>query len=374
MDSFPYIENYKILKKLPSGGWSDVYLAKYKGKEVALKILLKKFSDNQQKVNSFFHEADTIKLFNHPNIVKIVHVGNKKNAPFYFSMEYYSEGNLYSYLKEKKILNTSEIKFLTIEICHALVEIHKKGYIHLDLKPSNILFGKNNKIVLSDFGISQKLSAITDEENISGTPQYMSPEQFDGKVSFTSDLYSLGILMYYCATGQLPFDSTDVNQIGLLHNKVAPLPVHELNPTINKKLEKIILKLLEKKTDNRFASAKEVINELESIDEINQKGKLKVLIKHYDEKSKLVKKKEFAKFPVTISKFKDSSTNFKFLDPFASKEHATIINPSRSQLLFTDHRNLSIEMRQIFYLIKQHILMFDRPFLVYLSTPLYQVF
>lgn len=336
---FPNLTDYKILKTLPSGGWADVYLAKFKGKEVAVKILKEKLAKDPKRVEEFFLEAKSIQNIVHENIVKIVHIGPRNGPLYYFSMEYYSAGNLNNYLKEKKILPNKEIKILATEICRALNVIHRKEILHLDLKPSNILFGKNNLVVLADFGISRNLSTANSDDNLRGTPQYMSPEQFGGKVGFASDLYSLGVIMYYMASGMLPFDSENFNQIGLLHNLVPAIQVSEYNPTLHPGLDTIIMRLLEKKPSDRYQSAAEVLVQLKKI-EFEENGigggQQNLVIEEINDQGAVLKKKIFKTFPVSINKYKDVKDNFCVLDPFASKEHAIITKPEPGKLLLTD--------------------------------------
>ena len=331
----PEINGYDILDELPRGGWGRVFKAKYNNKIVALKVL--NDTTDQKIIDLFFQEAEVIRRLESPHIVKILSTGNQESKPYYFTMEYCGKGNLESFLKIKKILTLNEIKKIGIAIAKALVEIHKAKIIHLDLKPSNILFAENDRIVVSDFGVSLAGSNNHSYDKISGTPQYMSPEVFDGKPVLQSDFYSLGIILYYAMAGQLPFNSSDFIQLGLLHKTAIPLPISEYNKYADKVIISIINKLLEKKPENRYIDAHELLTDFENIKTTDSSTSQNLRITVSDKNHDKIDSRIFKKYPVTISKLQKSGSNIRITDPFASREHATILKPEEGVFIYSDH-------------------------------------
>ncbi|MBK7377696.1 MAG: serine/threonine protein kinase [Ignavibacteriales bacterium] len=307
---------YKILKEIkPSGAWADVFIAEREGSQYALKVLKKKHCSNPESVKNFINEAKTLKKFDHPNLPQILDIGELSSS-YFFSMEYFARGNLNDFLKTKKFLPTSQIIEIGIQVCRGLNAINKEGYLHLDLKPSNILFAENNRVVVTDFGSSRSLLNLSEPGLRTGTPQYMSPEHFDSgnDLTFASDLYSLGVIMYYMGCGQLPFNSNDYQQLELLHCSIEPIPISEIKPDVDKRLAKIIHKLLAKKVENRYRTTLELLFELQSITRGNEFYPDRICIKQLDFKSRVIKSRVYLNLPVDISSREESPNNFCLSD------------------------------------------------------------
>lgn|GEM_PF-3532243 len=303
---------YKILKEIkPSGAWADVFIAELEGSQYALKVLKRKHCSNTESVKNFINEAKTLKKFDHPNLPQIFDIGEISSS-YFFSMEYFTRGNLNDFLKTKKFLPTSQIREISIQVCRGLNAINKEGYLHLDLKPSNILFAENNRVVITDFGSSRSLLNLSEPGLRTGTPQYMSPEHFDSgnDLTFASDLYSLGVIMYYMGCGQLPFNSNDYQQLELLHCSIEPIPIQEIKPDVDKRLAKIIHKLLAKKVENRYRTTLELLFELEFIIGKNEFYRDRICIKQLDFKSRIIKSRVYLNLPVDISSREESPNNF----------------------------------------------------------------
>jgi len=345
MDQFPAIKDYEIKKEiLPAGGWANVYLANYKGNIVALKVFKKIYGDKPDVVKGFFDEAKTLKKFDMPNIVRVINIGDENLSPFYFTMEYYPKGNLDNFIKKNKVLPIDNIIDIVTQICYALDSINREGFLHLDLKPSNILFGEQNQVVLTDFGSSVNLIQLSENELRTGTPQYMSPEQFQpGKeLSFYSDLYSLGVIMYYMSCGTLPFNSNDLRQFELMHNLAEPIHPRDHNPSINKNLEKIIEKLLAKKPEDRYQTALSVVNDLKKIKYKFQAFAVK--IEQLEENGKIIKTRNFSKFPVLISNLEDTKSQFQLHFPIPPNNYIELLKSHEEVIELKDHSEIGIKL------------------------------
>ncbi|GMU86703.1 MAG: hypothetical protein AMXMBFR48_19440 [Ignavibacteriales bacterium] len=298
-----YLGNYQLKAKIvPGGAWANVFIAEKDNKEYIVKVLKKSHSERTATIRDFFKEANLLKGIGHPNIVKVYDIGPYNQPPYYFSMEYYSKGNLDAFIRERGQLQDREVIFIAAEVCKALDYLNSKGHMHLDLKPSNILFSTDNQVVVSDFGSSINLKDTGVGITLTGTPQFMSPEQFDeaGKLSFATDLYSLGIMMYEMVTGQLPFQGDSMQQLSVLHSTVKPFPPSQFNSNVSKELEKVILKLLEKKPQDRFQSARELQTKLDSVLEKMAKPARQLMMVTGAPGSKMHVKKKIASFPASV--------------------------------------------------------------------------
>lgn len=325
----PVINGYNIIKEIkPSGAWSNVYLAEFQNKKVALKVLKQRYILNFSNIKTFITEAETIKRFKHPNLPRIHHICNPSSPPYYYSMDYYSRGNLDTFIKKRKILTTNEIVEISVQICRALNAINDEGYLHLDLKPSNVLFGNNNQVIITDFGSSRSLLHINNSELRTGTPLFMSPEQFDpsGELTFASDFYSLGIIMYYMTTGQLPFNSNDYHQLEMLHSTIDPIPVRQLNPQADKKIETIIHKLLSKKIQDRYSTSLSLIKDLDRVLPNAVYFFDGIKIDQLDHALKVIKSRKYHQFPINISSEPDSNNNFQMITSKNFREFAKVEN------------------------------------------------
>ncbi len=257
---------YKILKRLGKGSMSTVYQAvdPILGRVVAIKVINPSLCNQPGFIKRFEREATALAHLNHPNIVDIYDMGQEQNA-FYMVIRYLSHGTLKEKLQLLKQSNTlmpiEQVEAILCGICDALDYIHRAGFIHRDLKPSNIMFDDQDDPILADFGIVKALEAesFTMIGGILGTPFYMSPEQFAGeKVESTTDIYSLGVMLYEMCTGTLPFKSTRLADIieAQLHKQ--PLPPNQINPNLPASLTPIFLKVLAKRPSERYPNGAEL--------------------------------------------------------------------------------------------------------------------
>jgi serine/threonine protein kinase len=202
------IFQYEILKKIGSGGMGEVYLAEDTklNRQVALKFLPVHFASDKTLKTRFISEARAAAKLNHPNIITIHEVGEYDDRP-YFVMEYV-EGNSLADIIGKDGLPSDRAVDITLQICEGLKEAHRAGIVHRDVKPANVIIGKNNRCKILDFGLAavQSEERLTQTGSLLGTVEYMSPEHVRGeKVDHRSDIFSLGVLLYEMLTGQLPF-------------------------------------------------------------------------------------------------------------------------------------------------------------------------
>ena len=258
------IPGYTLIKKINSGGMATVYLATQHsvGRTVALKIMKPSLDKDPEFHQRFQREATIIGQLSHPNIIPIYDIGRHEEHN-YISMEFLPKGSL-----DEKIADGMTTEFalkITLGIAAALEHAHSKGYVHRDIKPENILFREDDSPVLTDFGIARTIKSkanMTQVGTVIGTPYYMSPEQAKGEFSDgRSDLYSLGVMLYEMLTGNRPFHADSSLALGIkhIHEQAPKLPVHLFV------LQPILDKLLAKKPDQRFQTARELIAALEPI-------------------------------------------------------------------------------------------------------------
>lgn len=257
------IPGYTLIKKINSGGMATVYLATQHsvGRTVALKIMKPSLDQDPEFHQRFQREATIIGQLSHPNIIPIYDIGRHEKFN-YISMEFLSKGSLDEKIKQGI---TTEIALkITLGIAAALDHAHSKGYVHRDIKPENILFREDDSPVLTDFGIARTIKSkanMTQVGAVIGTPYYMSPEQAKGETSDgRSDLYSLGIVLYEMLTGSRPFQADSSLALGIkhIHEQAPKLPLHLFA------LQPIMDKLLTKKPEQRFQTATELIDSLET--------------------------------------------------------------------------------------------------------------
>ncbi|UCH97707.1 MAG: protein kinase [Candidatus Aminicenantes bacterium] len=260
------ITGYKVKKELGAGGMAKVYLAldSKLDRPVALKVLSPAFAENSRITKRFIKEAKTAAQLQHSNIVSIFDVG-KQGGMYYFAMEYLQE-NLKDRLKRGTGIKPREALAIIKDVAKALSYAHKKGYVHRDIKPDNIMFRKDGAVVLVDFGIVKAVNEKTKltRTGISvGTPQYMSPEQIKAKkIDGRSDIYSLGIVLYELLTGQVPYQADDLVKLAMQHTGD---PVPQL-PVRLKDFQPLIEKMLAKNPHERVRNAEGLIRLIEALD------------------------------------------------------------------------------------------------------------
>jgi beta-lactam-binding protein with PASTA domain/predicted Ser/Thr protein kinase len=258
---------YRILKRLGSGGMADVYAAEDSqlGRRVALKVLHRRFAEDEQFVERFRREASSAAGLSHPNIVGIFDRG-EWDGTYYIAMEFVDGRTLKEIVREKGPAPVEAGVDVTLQILRAARYAHKHGIVHRDIKPQNVLIDQDGRVRVTDFGIARAgASDMTETGSIMGTAQYLSPEQAQGRpVDARSDLYSIGIVLYELLTGHVPFDAESPVSVALKQVSEPPLPPSELVPAIPPAVEAVVLRAMEKAPERRFQSADEFITALEA--------------------------------------------------------------------------------------------------------------
>jgi serine/threonine-protein kinase len=262
---------YEIIEELGKGGMGKVYRVEDKKtkEEIALKLIKPEIASDKKTLERFSNELKLAHKISHKNVCRMYHLGEEEGVHF-ITMEYVPGEDLKSMIRMTRQLTMGTSISIVKQVCDGLAEAHRLGVIHRDLKPSNIMIDKAGTILIMDFGIARSLKTkgITGTGVMIGTPDYMSPEQVEGKeADQRSDIYSLGIILYEILTGRLPFEGDTAFAIGLKHKSEEPEDPRKLNSQIPEDLSRLILKCLEKGKENRYQSVGELRSELIKIEE-----------------------------------------------------------------------------------------------------------
>src|SRR3954453_5439200 len=257
---------YRVQRRIGSGGMADVYLADdaQLGREVALKVLHRRFARDREFVERFRREASAAAGLQHPNVVSVFDRG-EYDGTYYIAMEYLAGRTLKDVIREEAPLAQQRVISLAIQILQAAAFAHRRGVIHRDFKPHNVIVGPDYRLKVTDFGIARAgASEMTETGSIMGTAQYLSPEQAQGqRVGAPSDLYSIGIIVYEMLAGRVPFGGDSAVSIALKHVSDAPPRLRDLRPDVHPRLEQAVGRALLKDPAQRYASADEFIAALE---------------------------------------------------------------------------------------------------------------
>jgi serine/threonine protein kinase len=269
--------DYELLAEIGRGGMGVVYRARQisLGRIVALKVLLRGEHASSGDIARFLHEAAAAAALDHPHITPVYEVGEQEGQP-YFSMKYVEGTTLSRRLLDGPI-GPREAAALLAPVCRAVAAAHAGGILHRDLKPSNILIDRDGVPLITDFGLAKRTSdggdrdegmaSLTQTGAILGTPSYMAPEQAAGRrgaVGVTTDVYSLGAILYQMLTGRPPFQAATPFDTVMLVLEQDPLPPRLLNPQADPDLEMIALKCLQKPQELRYQSAAALADDLEA--------------------------------------------------------------------------------------------------------------
>lgn len=265
----PFNENYDLLGTLGKGGMGNVYKAMDKrlNREVAFKIL--DASSDTEAIKRFYMEAQAMKELDHQNVVHVFDFGQEKNQLF-ISMTYVQGTNLSEILHNKEQLSFDAIEVIIRQIARGLLYAHGKGIVHRDVKPSNIMLTRDNRVYIMDFGISyvqeMEKERLTRTGMTMGTPEYMSPEQCHGdSVTLQSDIYSMGVILYEMTCGRLPFEGSRPVEIALKHVQEPPPAPEMFRKDMPPGLSQLILKCLKKKLNERFHDMQQFLDACDQV-------------------------------------------------------------------------------------------------------------
>jgi serine/threonine-protein kinase len=268
---------YVIDELIGEGGFAWVFAAHRSENNslAALKVLKPRYAGDKEFEARFRNEYTLASELLHPNVVQILDVGKASNLT-YFSMDLYPGSVAFLIEKEIRIAEEKLIEIAT-HVTAGLAFAHERGIVHRDIKPDNILIKADGTAVISDFGIAKAVSGYVTATGVNmtiGTPQYISPEQAQGrKLDGRSDLYSLGVTLYKAATGETPFRSTDWFELARMHVEEPPRGPRKKRPDLSERFERIVLRCLAKHPDDRYASSEVLLDELRNIADSRRKTK-----------------------------------------------------------------------------------------------------
>jgi serine/threonine-protein kinase len=262
---------YQVIEELGHGGMGKVYKVfdKETNSKVALKLIKPEVSADKNTIERFRNELKVARDISHKHICRMYDLGREADS-YFITMEYVSGEDLRGLIRRTKRLDIGTAISIAKQVCEGLAEAHRVGVVHRDLKPSNIMIDREGDAKIMDFGIARSLrtKGITGPGVVIGTPEYMSPEQVDGKeADQRADLYSLSIILYEMMTGTVPFEGETAFAIGLKHKSEPPENPKKLNPQIPDDLSRLILKGLEKDKEKRYQTAAEVLSDLKKIEQ-----------------------------------------------------------------------------------------------------------
>src|SRR5947209_7518975 len=274
-------ERYQLQDPIGRGGMATIHLGRdlRMDRIVAIKVLREVYSTDSKFVKRFQQEAKVASSLQHPNIVQVYDYG-QTDGNYFIVMEYINGTDLRRYLRSRGVLAVDRAIIIAHDVALGLGAAHRRGIVHRDVKPQNVLVGRDGSIKLTDFGIASVYKDINAERLTTtgmtlGTVQYYAPEQAQGEiVQPAADVYALGIVMYEMLAGRTPFDGETPVAVAMQHIQDSPTPPSVYNPKIPPALEQIILRCLEKAPEMRFrdgstlARALEMLGEEEMVDKI----------------------------------------------------------------------------------------------------------
>jgi len=266
------IPGFHILGRIGKGAMATVWKARQLSLDrvVAIKILPRRLSENAEFVDRFYREGKAAAKLNDPNIVQAYDVG-EAGGFHYFVMEYVDGHTVSDMLEKNEAYSEQEALDIVIQIARALAHAHKRGLIHRDVKPKNIMITKDGVAKLADMGLAREVAdrrlAKSEAGRAYGTPYYISPEQIRGEVDidFRADIYSLGATLYHMITGEVPFNGPNPSAVMHKHLKESLTPPDHINPQISVGCAEIVEVMMAKKREDRYQSTEDLLEDLEAV-------------------------------------------------------------------------------------------------------------
>ena len=265
------IPGFQILGRLGQGAMATVYKAKQLSLDriVAVKVLPRRMSENEEFVSRFRKEGRAAAKLSHINIVQAIDVG-EAGGYHYFVMEYIDGRTVWDDLRKNYAYDEKEAIQVILQTASALEHSHGRGFVHRDVKPKNIMITNQNVVKLADMGLAREMSdkeaALAEAGRAYGTPYYISPEQIRGEVNIDTraDIYSLGATFYHMVTGKVPFEGNTPSSVMHKHLKEVLVPADHINTSLSAGVGEMIEVMMAKKPEDRYASAKDLIIDLEA--------------------------------------------------------------------------------------------------------------
>ncbi|MCZ7570903.1 MAG: protein kinase [Ardenticatenaceae bacterium] len=259
-------DRYKLTERLGEGGMAEVYRGQdlRLGRDVAVKMLRPQYAGDQTFLQRFLGEARSLAGFSHPNIVNVYDVG-KDGRRYYIVMEYVPGSDLRQILQKRSRLPVKQALNIARQVALGVGYAHRKGLVHRDIKPGNVLITPGGEAKVADFGIAKAMSSanLTEPGVVWGTTAYLSPEQVRGEPATpASDVYSIGVVLYEVLAGRVPFTGEDRVAIALQHLHDTPAALTELNPRVPRGVEFLVQKALAKNPADRYPNADDLARAL----------------------------------------------------------------------------------------------------------------
>jgi len=265
-----FARRYQIIEELGKGGMGKVYKVydtKIKDK-IALKLIKPEIAKDKKTIERFSNELRLTRKIRHKNICQMFDLGEERGTHF-ITMEFVEGQDLKKLIRQTGQLAVGTTINIAKQVCLGLVEAHTSAVVHRDLKPSNIMIDADGNARIMDFGIARSLEAkgITGAGVMIGTPEYMSPEQVEGKeIDKRSDIYSLGVILYEMVTGRVPFEGETSLSIAMKHKSEEPPDPKDLNDQISEGFSQVILRCMKKDKEKRYQDAEELLSQLNNLE------------------------------------------------------------------------------------------------------------
>jgi serine/threonine protein kinase/predicted negative regulator of RcsB-dependent stress response len=261
---------YQVLEELGKGGMGKVYKVEDNEikENVALKLLNPEVASDEKTIERFRNELKFARKITHKNVCRMYHLSKEEDS-YYITMEYVSGEDLKSLIKRIGQFTPGKAVAIAKQVGEGLSEAHGLGVVHRDLKPQNIMIDKEGNVRIMDFGIARSVEArgVTQAGTIVGTPDYMSPEQVEGKeADQRSDIYSIGVILYEMMTGKVPFEGDTALSVALKHKTETPPDPRSINPQLPSDLSRMLLRCMEKDRERRYQTVDELLSDLSNVE------------------------------------------------------------------------------------------------------------